>query len=336
MRALALARRDGAPAYASVTVVSTPVMTRRLGARCACRARALLLPRAAGAGGQALCGLGEAAPWSPRGAGRFGEAHWPAGIVAARTLADGAEADPASPPGAGPVFMGGFAFAPDGGVAPEWAAFAPALLVLPELSMARHGGEARLTADGGGAARRRARRGCSRAWRTAVGGSPAIDALLDPDPVTRARWPAPRPRPTYEEAVRRAVERIRSGPEMQGRARARGTGPCAVADRPGAGVRRPARGVSRLLLLLRGRLGGTFVGASPELLVRRDGARAQTVALAGTTRRSADPAVDTHLGEQLLQSAKNRARAGDRGRADRAHAGPGERVGGGGRASRCW
>ena len=52
--------------------------------------------------------------------------------------------------------------------------------------------------------------------------------------------------------------------------------------------------------------GGTFVGASPELLVRRDGARAQTVALAGTTRRSADPAVDDHLGEQLRQNPKNR------------------------------
>jgi len=51
---------------------------------------------------------------------------------------------------------------------------------------------------------------------------------------------------------------------------------------------------------------GAYVGASPELLVRRDGARAQTVALAGTTRRSADPSVDDHLGEQLLHSAKDR------------------------------
>ena len=50
----------------------------------------------------------------------------------------------------------------------------------------------------------------------------------------------------------------------------------------------------------------TFLGASPELLVRREGARAQTVALAGTTRRSADPAVDAHLGEQLLRSSKDR------------------------------
>jgi salicylate biosynthesis isochorismate synthase/menaquinone-specific isochorismate synthase len=49
-----------------------------------------------------------------------------------------------------------------------------------------------------------------------------------------------------------------------------------------------------------------FIGASPELLVRRDGARAQTVALAGTTRRSADPSVDDHLGEQLLHSTKDR------------------------------
>jgi isochorismate synthase EntC len=40
--------------------------------------------------------------------------------------------------------------------------------------------------------------------------------------------------------------------------------------------------------------------------VRRDGQRAQTVALAGTTRRSADPAVDDHLGERLLRSAKDR------------------------------
>ncbi len=49
-----------------------------------------------------------------------------------------------------------------------------------------------------------------------------------------------------------------------------------------------------------------FIGASPELLVRRDGAGAATVALAGSARRSADPAVDDHLGEQLLRSAKDR------------------------------
>ncbi len=48
------------------------------------------------------------------------------------------------------------------------------------------------------------------------------------------------------------------------------------------------------------------MGASPELLLRREGQRASTVALAGSTRRSADPAVDRHLGEQLLGSDKDR------------------------------
>jgi salicylate biosynthesis isochorismate synthase/menaquinone-specific isochorismate synthase len=55
---------------------------------------------------------------------------------------------------------------------------------------------------------------------------------------------------------------------------------------------------------------GAFLGASPELLVRRRGAGAATVALAGSTRRSADPAIDDHLGEQLLRSAKDRAEHG--------------------------
>ena len=49
-----------------------------------------------------------------------------------------------------------------------------------------------------------------------------------------------------------------------------------------------------------------FIGASPELLVRRAGSVLSTVALAGSTRRSADPAVDDHLGERLLHSAKDR------------------------------
>jgi isochorismate synthase len=55
-----------------------------------------------------------------------------------------------------------------------------------------------------------------------------------------------------------------------------------------------------------GRGDAAFVGASPELLVRREGLRASTVALAGSTRRSADPAVDAHLGEQLMRSDKDR------------------------------
>ena len=49
---------------------------------------------------------------------------------------------------------------------------------------------------------------------------------------------------------------------------------------------------------------GAFLGASPELLVRRSGSSAATVGLAGSTRRSADPSVDDHLGEQLLRATR--------------------------------
>src|SRR5262249_62181257 len=55
-----------------------------------------------------------------------------------------------------------------------------------------------------------------------------------------------------------------------------------------------------------GRGDSAFLAATPELLVRREGMRAGTLALAGSTRRSADPAVDDHLGEQLLRSDKDR------------------------------
>jgi len=110
----------------------------------------------------------------------------------------------------------------------------------------------------------------------------------------------------YEDAVARAVQRIRRGElekmvlarEVQVRAPVP-TDPAAV-----LGVLREAFGACYVFAVGRGR--ATFVAASPELLVRREGQRATTVALAGSIRRSADPAVDDHLGEQLLRSDKDR------------------------------
>jgi salicylate biosynthesis isochorismate synthase/menaquinone-specific isochorismate synthase len=55
-----------------------------------------------------------------------------------------------------------------------------------------------------------------------------------------------------------------------------------------------------------GRGPATFIGATPELLLRRSGLRVSTIALAGSIGRSADPAVDDHLGERLMRSEKDR------------------------------
>jgi len=51
----------------------------------------------------------------------------------------------------------------------------------------------------------------------------------------------------------------------------------------------------------------TFVGASPELLVSRNGSEVRCLPLAGSAARSDDPAEDQRLGDGLLASAKNRS-----------------------------
>ena len=109
----------------------------------------------------------------------------------------------------------------------------------------------------------------------------------------------------YEEAVARAVQRIRAG-ELEKIVLAREVEVHApAAHDPAAilGLLREAFPSSFVFAVGRGE--ATFVGATPELLVRRQGNRATTVALAGSMRRSADPAVDDHLAEALLRSEKD-------------------------------
>jgi salicylate biosynthesis isochorismate synthase/menaquinone-specific isochorismate synthase len=250
-----------------------------------------------------LCTLGEAALVDAGGDERFRDV-----AAACRELARGAEAagGVGDPPGSGPVWVGGFAFAPRGGSAPEWSSLAPAQLVLPELSLARRGGEARLTVTAvvegdecveGVLERLRAR---------VEGLEPVAMPLLDPDPVTSARVAGAAPPEHYESAVARAVERIRAG-EIEKVVLAREVrvhAPGEIDPAPLYDALRAAFPACYCYLVGTPEL--SFIGASPELLVRRDGARAQTVALAGTTRRSADPSVDDLLGEQLLNGTKER------------------------------
>ena len=132
--------------------------------------------------------------------------------------------------------------------------------------------------------------------------------MLDPHPRRRDRGsPASRRPRRYEEAVAAAIERIRAG-ELEKVVLAREV----TVEAPAAHDPAALFGALRELFpscfcFCVGSPEGAFLGASPELLVRRRGAGAATVALAGSTRRSADPAVDDHLGEQLLRSAKDRS-----------------------------
>jgi salicylate biosynthesis isochorismate synthase/menaquinone-specific isochorismate synthase len=225
-----------------------------------------------------------------------------------RTLASHAACDPPDGPrGCGPVAVGGFAFAPDGGSDPHWAGYAAASLHVPEAAFVRRGTDVRLTLCAlatpddtvdGLLARLERRVGELRPG--------ASLPLLDPDPAGRYRVNSAMPPEHYEQAVARAVERIRAG-ELQKVVLAREVQVHAPVDHDPAavlGVLREAFPACHLVCAGRG--DAAFVCASPELLIRRDGERAATLALAGSTRRSADPAVDDHLGERLLRSAKDR------------------------------
>jgi salicylate biosynthesis isochorismate synthase/menaquinone-specific isochorismate synthase len=213
-----------------------------------------------------------------------------------------------APDGAGPVLTGGFAFADDGGAEPQWASLPPALMVLPELSLLRRGGRCWITANlvlgegedaEGGLAALRSRIEALRAV-------PLEIAPADPAPTGSHAISAPYPPQRFEELVSAARKRFAAG-DLEKVVLAREVRVEAPAAHDPAAVFAVMRTVfPSCFCFCAGTPEAAFIGASPELLIRRSGAGAATVALAGSTRRSADPAVDDHLGESLLRSAKNR------------------------------
>ncbi|HEV3053112.1 MAG TPA: isochorismate synthase, partial [Solirubrobacteraceae bacterium] len=300
---LARARRTGRPVLVSVTEPLGPdadptaivAASRRGGEQWFC----LEQPDSDGA---AIAALGCARALEAAGPNRFSAvaASW-------RDATAAAVSDPSvGPPGAGLTAVGGFAFAPDGGDTATWDGFAPASLIVPELCLARRRGETSLTVNVDVAP--------DDSLDELVAGVEARlselrdDALpmLDPAPTGTYRVNSAMPPAHYEEAVARAVERIRAG-ELAKVVLARDVEVLApTAHDPAAvlGVLREA--FSSCFVFAVGRGDATFIAASPELLIRREGQRASTVGLAGSARRSADPSVDDHLGERLLRSDKDR------------------------------
>ena len=252
-------------------------------------------------GHAALAALGEATGLQAAGAGRFATVadRW-------RSLAAAAVSDPADEPaGAGPLALGGFAFAPDGGAAPHWQGFSPASLTVPEVALVRSERRGELHVRMTLAALARPDDIPEQLLARLEGRLAELRSeplpLLDPAPTGRFQVASAMPPQHYESAVARAVELIAAGMiekivlarEVQVHA-PQAYDPAAV-----LGVLREE--FPSCFVFCVGRGEAALVAASPELLVRREGHRVSTLALAGSTRRSADPAVDAHLGEQLLR-----------------------------------
>ena len=286
-----------------------------------------------GRDGYAVCGLGEAIAVTRSGTDRFEGAAADCRRIGARTLEDDQAADPGRPPGAGPVFLGGFAFAAARrrharvvGLRPGAAGAARDLDRPQGRPGAPDGDRGRGPAPWGGAPRPWSGRAAG--WRT--WSRRPCRCWTPARPLARG-WPAP-PRPShYEDAVRRAVERIRCGSDEQGRAGPRGARADRARDRPGARPGRAPGRLSRLLLLLRRRPRGHLRGRKPGA--------------AGAPRRRAGP--DRGAGRHNAPQRRPRGGrppgraaapepeepvgAGHRGAPHPAHAGPGQRVGRGGR-----
>jgi isochorismate synthase len=252
--------------------------------------------------GFALATLGVAHEATSRGEGRFED-------VARECLGmnEGAVIDepPGLPSGAGPVWCGGFAFDPEGARTSPWSSFAPASMILPELSLCRVGDETFLTVNlvvhpGDTAA------SADRIAARLAGLRPDPVPMLDPHLTERPEISSVLPPGEFEAAVDAATGRI-AGNETSKVVLAREvTVEASVAHEPAAIFGAMREQFPSCFCFCHGTSEAAFLGASPELLIRRSGAGASTVALAGSTRRSSDPAVDDHLGEQLLHSDKNR------------------------------
>ncbi len=304
--AVARSRRRGVPTLASLTApLADEVDPSAVALRSRRRGEPWFLLEQPARGAMALAALGEAVCIEAEGEDRFEQVatRW-------RELAAGAVSWGEGIEEAGPVAVGGFAFAADGARSPAWAGFAPASLIVPEVAIARRDGCTCLTLTGLAQPGEEPQRLLARLEGRLAELRTRPLPPLDSEPSGRCVISGAMPPEHYEAAVDGARERIASqqiakivlAREIQ----VHGPQPFD----PGAlfGVLREA--FSSCFVLCVGRGDATLLAASPELLLRREGQRLSTLALAGSSRRSADPAVDAHLGERLLRSESYREEHG--------------------------
>jgi salicylate biosynthesis isochorismate synthase/menaquinone-specific isochorismate synthase len=251
----------------------------------------------------ALAALGVVHEAASRGSDRFRDVAGECLRLARGAIA----AEPSGlPAGAGPVWTGGFAFAPDGATGSAWSSFAPASMCLPELSLCRSAESSYLTLNLLVSGETGAAAPLERAKARLAGLRDAGLPLLDPHPTARPRIRSAHPPGEFERAVAAATEEIDRG-RLHKVVLAREVLVEAGEAHDAAAVFGALRELfPACFCFCVGTPQAAFVGASPELLVRRAGSGASSVALAGSTRRSSDPAVDDHLGESLLRSDKDR------------------------------
>ena len=299
---------DGTPALSATTVpvaAIDPISLFAAAVEADLEAALWLRP----AEGTALVGIGRAWAVEAEGPARFVEAE-----AAWRALVAGARIDrPADPRAGAPMLLGGLGFS---GRRPDqedaWGPFGPSSMVLPALLLAIEPGGCHVTASVVAADPRPAdARALERRWDRLVDRAREID----PGRNGMVARPVFAPlaiageQPSHD-AWRRLVGSF-AGAVGRGRldkvvlARRLDLRSPVELDVSNA-LRRLAASAPESTTYAFRRDGRTFIGATPERLVRSEGRRFRTVAVAGTIRRGADSSEDAALAAELLASEKNR------------------------------
>ncbi len=197
-------------------------------------------------------------------------------------------------PGLRPRLLGGFRFNPTAAVGDPWSAFGAGWLVLPRVLLVMDG-------ESTGAI-------------LAPGEDPAFAADLVQRALASREAPSSGPlhversmnRPLWLESVATIAAQVRDGAYekavLASQQFLRGDGPIAI----GAALARLRQNYPACHVFTMTTGGHTFLGASPELLVRLSDGQVEALGLAGSLRRGETPEEDERLGEQLLTSAKDR------------------------------
>ena len=265
------------------------------------------------ADGFALVGIGRAWAVEPAGRDRFAIAAeaWTA-LLRGATLPGTVGGSAPLPRGAGPLLLGGLGFtgtSPDAG--DPWGPFGAASLVLPSLMLAHTPDGSFLTAavvNGPAAPAPRALLGT---WDRLV----ARARELAPAPGALVARPAGAPLAVVgEQPDRAAWDRLVglfAGAVGRGRldkvvlARRVDALSQLELDVPNA-LRRLAAGGPESTTFAFSRGAASFLGATPERLVRTEGRAFRTVAIAGSAPRGADPAEDERIAAALVADDKER------------------------------
>lgn len=254
-----------------------------------------------------LATLGAAATVTAAGAERFSDLGAGCGEVLEAAIVDDLFDDPEAPAGAGVVWVGGFAFLDDQPVADIWRSTPASELVLPSVALARADGArmtlaARISPDSVISDELAAVEDLVERLRLDQDLGPTSFQSREGEAVVSSVAPPQH----FERAVAEASAQIAGG-EYEKIVLAREVNLRRTDDIDAFNaVRGLQESFPECTTFALGQGSTTFIGASPELLIRREGRRASTMALAGSMRRGADPETDAHLGAQLMMSEKNR------------------------------